>query len=169
MKRAACRHTGGPALTLEWKYVPSSEHMHSCGSDCSCQHANLSPVLSTPSCWASLSYGAEHCWARKAPLPVLHPQAFAQYLWARLSSEPSVTSNMLFAVYDCSCRTRRSRVRYQQPCSPCAPLSFWERASRWGVRFQLGVTLPQERWLVRHASQNTCNTGRLQAAKNESK
>lgn len=138
MRGDARSHTGVPASTLEWKFVPSSEgiHMHSCGRVIAAVNTPTSllfcqPDLAVPGFLIvqNRDLGKESpssCPSSSTLCPLFMSQAVIGAFHDVL-----LTSNMLVAVSYASCRTWRSGVWYQQSCSLCAPLLFWEQRQPW--------------------------------------
>lgn len=136
MKSDARSHTGGPASTLEWKYVPSGKgiHMHSCGRVIAALSTSTSLLFCQPHLAGHLLLMVQNReLGRESTCPsfsTLCPLFMSQAVIGAFH-DVLLTSNMLAAVYYASCRTWRSGVWYHHSFSLCAPLSFWEQWQPW--------------------------------------
>lgn len=123
---------------LEWKYVPSNEgtHMHSCGRAIAAVSTPTSLLFCKPHLAGPLFLMVQNReWGKESTsscpsFSTFCPLFMSQAVIAAFH-DVLLTSNMLAAVYYASCRTWRSGVWYQQSCSLCAPLSFWEQWQPW--------------------------------------
>lgn len=136
MKSDAHSHTGGPASTLEWKYVSSGKgiHMHSCGRAIAAVSMPTSLLFCQPHLAGPFFLMLQNReLGKESTCPSFSTlcQLFMSQAVIGAFHDVLLMSNMLAAVYYASCRTWRSGVWYQQFCSVCAPLSFWESWQPW--------------------------------------